>query len=133
MNTPTKRVFITVQGGSAYNAEDKSDPEVTVLILDFDNDPECAICEAQIGENDEWAFSDAHNDFVHADCLHGKPMTDAEYIAAKGNQCPFCRSLKVMALDDGNFDGTGCAVEVHCDGCNKSYFDHYELTGYHIF
>jgi hypothetical protein len=125
-----KRVFITIQDGVAYNDEEKSDPEVTVLILDFDNDPECAICEQRIEEEDEWAFSDAHDDFVHAACLHGKPMTDAEYLEEGGGLCPYCRSNQLEASDE-NFDGTTCEVVVRCHSCTETWFDHYELTGYH--
>jgi hypothetical protein len=133
MNTPTKRVFITVQGGVAYNDEEKSDAEVSVLIIDFDSrdgEPKCAICTQCIKSDEEWAFSDAHNDFVHAACLHGKPMTDGEYLAEGGGLCPYCRTSRIEAGDE-EFDGTTCEVEVHCSNCGKDYFDHYDLTGYH--
>ena len=133
MDTPTKRVFITVQGGVAYNDEEKSDPEVTVNILDFDNDPECAICGRRIESDEEWAFSDAHNDFVHANCRrgeHSESMTDAEYLAEGGGLCPYCRNNQIEAGGE-DFDGTNCEVEVHCNSCGKDWFDHYDLTGYH--
>jgi len=130
MNTPAKRVFITVQGGVAYNDEEKSDVEVAVLILDFDNDPECAICEQRIKNDDAWAFSDAHNDFVHAACLHGDPMTDAEYVAEGGSLCPYCRSNQIIA-GDSDSDGTAYEMEIHCNACDKDWFDHYKLMGYH--
>jgi hypothetical protein len=136
MNTPTKRVFITVQGGVAYNAEEKSDAEVTVLILNFDNKPECAICEQRIKSDEEWAFSDAHNDFVHAACLHGErsePMTDAKYIAAKGLHCPFCDSAQIEADDEivpDDTDPMSAHSYVECPDCGKSWDDVYALIGY---
>ena len=135
MNTPTKRVFITVQGGVAYNDEDKSDPEVTVLVLDFDNDPGCAICEARIKEGDEWAFSDAHNDFVHADCLRGEHggMTDKEYVAKKGLHCPFCGSTHIEAennIEPDDADALSAHSYVECLDCEKAWRDVYTITGY---
>jgi len=130
MNTPTKRVFITVQGGVAYNDEEKSDAEVTVLILDFDNDPECAICEAQIKEDDEWTFSDEDNDFVHTVCaLMESEKAQKEYLAGRGQLCPFCGSEKIEAGDSG-FDGMTAEVEVDCRACGERWDDIYTLTGF---
>jgi hypothetical protein len=136
MNTPTKRVFITVQGGVAYNAEEKSDAEVSVLIIDFDNFPQCPICKALIGKYDAWAFADAYNDFVHAACLHGEhsePMTDAEYLKFKGLRCPACRRTNITSGEImSDTSDLSAFAEVECDDCGKVWVDHYTLTSYSV-
>src|ERR1035437_3576739 len=52
----------------------------------------------------------------------------AVYLAAGGNQCPFCQSKDVSA---GSFeaDGKSAFNEVSCGACGESWLDVYALTG----
>jgi hypothetical protein len=58
------------------------------------------------------------------------PMTDTQYVAHQGNQCPFCRSTNIESRGNAQFDADGATREAGCDDCGKSWLDVYRLVGF---
>ena len=56
-------------------------------------------------------------------------MTDEEYVAADGAQCPFCRSDDIE-YRPVTIAGGGTTQEVTCLKCDRRWFDSHELTGF---
>lgn len=57
------------------------------------------------------------------------PMTDAEYVAAGGQKCPFCGSDAI----EGGLDlkeGRHLYIQANCVTCGEFWTDAYTLTGY---
>lgn len=56
-------------------------------------------------------------------------MTEAEYVAGGGQECPYCRSRDITAGSfDSDLDSAWQAVE--CLSCEKTWQDVYRLVGY---
>ena len=56
-------------------------------------------------------------------------LTDAEYVATLGTNCPVCQSTRF----DGapvEIDGATASQEIWCMNCGASWNDTYTLTGY---
>ena len=61
--------------------------------------------------------------------MNKQPLTDAEYVAALGTNCPVCHSARF----DGGFveiDGATASQEIRCMNCGARWNDTYTLTGY---
>ena len=58
-----------------------------------------------------------------------QPLTDAEYVAALGTNCPVCQSTKLEGFDV-TIDGATASQDVWCKTCGASWNDTYTLTGY---
>ena len=56
-------------------------------------------------------------------------LTDAEYVATLGTNCPVCQSTR---FDGGpvEIDGATASQEIWCMNCGASWNDTYTLTGY---
>ena len=56
-------------------------------------------------------------------------LTDAEYAAKLGTNCPVCQSTH---FDGGSveIDGATASQEIWCKTCGASWNDTYTLTGY---
>lgn len=56
-------------------------------------------------------------------------MTDAEYVAVKGNRCPHCGSDD---LDSGakNSDNGEVYIDVSCNSCDREWVEVYKLIGW---
>lgn len=59
----------------------------------------------------------------------GTPMSDAEYKAHGGNQCPCCKSNDIEGREI-NVDSGTASQEVVCNACGASWNDIYRLEGY---
>lgn len=59
-----------------------------------------------------------------------KKMTDAEYAAGEGQECPHCRSSNLRALSDGMFDRDEASQSVKCLDCGERWVEVFTLTGY---
>ena len=58
-----------------------------------------------------------------------QPLTDAEYVAALGTNCPVCQSTRF----DGRpveIDGATASQAIRCRTCGARWIDTYTLTGY---
>jgi hypothetical protein len=51
------------------------------------------------------------------------------YVHKGGNKCPYCHSKNI---EGGKLevDGPLAWCEIICNGCNRVWHDHYQLTGY---
>lgn len=56
-------------------------------------------------------------------------LTDAEYIARKGNVCPNCESCDIEG-GSVEIDGSEAWQKVHCHECEFAWIDVYQLTGF---
>lgn len=56
-------------------------------------------------------------------------MTEEEYLACGGGQCPFCRSTDITG-DTIEVDGTTAWQPVVCNECDAEWQDNFNLTGY---
>jgi transposase-like protein len=56
-------------------------------------------------------------------------MTPAQYAAAGGNCCPYCRSTQVEG-GSIDVDGPRASQRVWCLDCDEEWTDTYVLTGY---
>ena len=56
-------------------------------------------------------------------------LTDAEYVATLGTNCPVCQSTH---FDGGSveIDGATASQEIWCMACGARWNDTYTLTGY---
>jgi transposase-like protein len=61
--------------------------------------------------------------------LSMKPMSQAAYVAAGGNLCPYCGSTDISG---GSFtvDGPTAHQEVSCSECDEEWTDTYTLAGF---
>mgnify|MGYP006951086707 CR=1 FL=1 len=57
------------------------------------------------------------------------PLTDAEYVAAEGQKCPFCGSIHIEGGLDRR-EGRYLYVQAECADCGALWTDTYTLTGY---
>jgi hypothetical protein len=57
------------------------------------------------------------------------PMTEAQYLAKKGNCCPFCGSREIEA-DSIEADGPDAWDNCKCNDCNATWSSAYTLTGF---
>jgi uncharacterized Zn finger protein len=57
------------------------------------------------------------------------PMTDAEYVAAGGQKCPFCGSDAIEGGLDRR-EGRHLHVQAECDECGALWTETFTLTGY---
>lgn len=58
------------------------------------------------------------------------PLTNEQYLAKGGNQCPFCESMDIQSTGKPEFDSDYAARTVKCNDCKKEWNDIYRLTGY---
>lgn len=58
-------------------------------------------------------------------------MTNKEYVAKCGNECPFCGGSEIQSSSP-EFDGSSCWREAQCDSCGAEWQDIYELVGYEV-
>lgn len=58
-----------------------------------------------------------------------QPMTQYEYLAAQGIQCPACRSREIDGMDV-DMDGDGIVQSCECNACGATWTDQYTLVGY---
>lgn len=56
-------------------------------------------------------------------------MTDAEYLATGGTQCPVCRATDISG-GEVNVDAGSAYQVVTCGACGASWNDVYTLAGY---
>ena len=58
-----------------------------------------------------------------------KMMSTAEYLARKGQVCPFCLDRDITG-DEIDIDGDGAVQECSCLECGAAWTDIYELVGF---
>ena len=58
-----------------------------------------------------------------------QPLTDAEYVATLGTNCPVCQSTELEG-SSVDIDGGVASQEIWCKTCGASWNDTYTLTGY---
>lgn len=58
-----------------------------------------------------------------------KMLSDAEYVAAGGNQCPHCRSTKLKA-DRPTVEGVEAYQDVECLDCKRTWVEVFRLIGW---
>ena len=56
-------------------------------------------------------------------------LTDAEYVAKLGTNCPVCQSTQ-LGGSSVDIDGGVASQDVYCKTCGASWNDTYTLTGY---
>lgn len=56
-------------------------------------------------------------------------MTDAEYVAAGGEKCPFCGGADIQGGLDCK-EGRHLYIQANCVTCGEIWTDAYTLTGY---
>lgn len=56
-------------------------------------------------------------------------LTDAEYVATLGTNCPVCQSTQLEG-SSVDIDGGFASQEIWCKTCGASWNDTYTLTGY---
>jgi formate dehydrogenase maturation protein FdhE len=56
-------------------------------------------------------------------------MTDAEYVAVHGIQCPVCGSTEIEG-NDTDMGGQTATQEISCLACESTWVDVYKLIGY---
>ncbi len=52
-----------------------------------------------------------------------------EYLADKGDHCPYCNSKNIMALEQIQGDGGTASCQIECHDCGNIWTDQYTLTG----
>lgn len=57
------------------------------------------------------------------------PMTQEEYVASEGNNCPFCNAVETEGNHFDFYDGYAI-VSVTCSKCNAEWYEEYRLSGY---
>lgn len=57
-------------------------------------------------------------------------MTDADYVTAAGNRCPYCGSPDTEARGNVQADGREAWEDVWCLECGKEWRDLFRLVGY---
>jgi hypothetical protein len=57
------------------------------------------------------------------------PMTDAQYVAQGGKECPYCRSDDIVA-GEHEFGGAYAAQNVTCRSCGRTWVEVFELAGW---
>ena len=60
----------------------------------------------------------------------GLPMTQADYMATKGVQCPYCRSVDLDANHTWNNEDGTVKQSVGCNACGRKFVDTYTLASY---
>ena len=58
-----------------------------------------------------------------------QPLTDAEYVATLGTNCPVCQSTQLEG-SSVDIDGGGASQDIYCKTCGASWTDTYTRTGY---
>ena len=58
-----------------------------------------------------------------------QPLTNAEYVAALGTNCPVCQSTQLEG-SSVDIDGGTASQEIWCKTCGASWNDTYTRTGY---
>ncbi len=58
-----------------------------------------------------------------------KVLTDKEFVAKRGGECPWCRSGNIEA-GRREFDGAGASQEVKCLECEREWTEGYKLIGF---
>ena len=61
--------------------------------------------------------------------MNKQPLTDAEYVAVLGTNCPVRQSTQ-LGGGSVNIDGATASQEIWCMNCGASWTDTYTLTGY---
>jgi hypothetical protein len=57
-------------------------------------------------------------------------MKNSEYVEAKGQVCPNCKSQSVDGGQSIEFQGSRAVAECFCNNCGAEWVDVFELTGY---
>ncbi len=66
-----------------------------------------------------------------ADYLEGKDCQQENYVASKGQRCPFCGSNLINHQGKPlQADGGEVWADIFCFGCSASWQDHYQLVGF---
>ena len=58
-----------------------------------------------------------------------QPLTDTEYVAMLGTNCPVCQSTQLEG-SSVDIDGGVASQKIWCKTCGASWNDTYTLTGY---
>ena len=58
-----------------------------------------------------------------------QPLTEAEYVATLGTNCPVCQSTQLEG-SSVDIDGGGASQDIYCKTCGASWTDTYTRTGY---
>lgn len=57
-------------------------------------------------------------------------LDDHEYVARKGNKCPYCESVALIGSNNIETDGDHACRDVMCTICRRKWTDLYLLVGY---
>lgn len=57
-------------------------------------------------------------------------MTNEEYIASAGNECPCCKSRNIMSVGEMNTDCDYAWRQAECHDCGALWTENYQMTSY---
>ena len=57
-------------------------------------------------------------------------LSEDEYIAKAGEECPYCRSTDIDWESPDVNDNGGLTIPTFCNHCKSEWTEHFELVGY---